>query len=98
MNLTSLLWRHGCRFTESGMEGGASVDGAFSCLRADPQSEWVKFGGQVNKSGFTSRWGDRGSRVGRLPCNWKVAGSSPGLDSLGRCVLGQDTSPVAYWW
>uniref|UniRef100_A0A3B4HD82 Ig-like domain-containing protein n=1 Tax=Pundamilia nyererei TaxID=303518 RepID=A0A3B4HD82_9CICH len=23
------------------------------------------------------------------PCNQKVAGSSPGLDSLGRCVLGQ---------
>ncbi|XP_039869868.1 autoimmune regulator [Simochromis diagramma] len=35
---------------------------------------------------------------GRLPCNLKVAGSSPGLDSLGCCVLGQDTSPVAYWW
>ncbi|KAL3999844.1 G protein-coupled receptor [Sarotherodon galilaeus] len=27
-----------------------------------------------------------------------VAGSSPGLDSLSRCVVGQDTSPVAYWW
>ncbi|KAL3996060.1 deoxyribonuclease-1-like protein [Sarotherodon galilaeus] len=27
-----------------------------------------------------------------------VAGLSPGSDSLGRCVLGQDTSPVAYWW
>uniref|UniRef100_A0A3P9CTD3 Ig-like domain-containing protein n=1 Tax=Maylandia zebra TaxID=106582 RepID=A0A3P9CTD3_9CICH len=37
-------------------------------------------------------------KVGSLPCNRKVAGSSPGLDSLGRCVLGQDTSPVAYWW
>ena len=43
-------------------------------------------------------WGDRGSRVGSSPCNRKVAGSSPGSDSLGRCVLGQDTSPVAYWW
>uniref|UniRef100_A0A3Q2X8P1 Golgin A7 family member B n=1 Tax=Haplochromis burtoni TaxID=8153 RepID=A0A3Q2X8P1_HAPBU len=42
--------------------------------------------------------GDRGSRVVSSPCNRKVAGSSPGLDSLGRCVLGQDTSPVAYWW
>uniref|UniRef100_A0A3P9CU33 Ig-like domain-containing protein n=1 Tax=Maylandia zebra TaxID=106582 RepID=A0A3P9CU33_9CICH len=28
-------------------------------------------------------------KVGSLPCNRKVAGSSPGLDSLGRCVLGQ---------
>uniref|UniRef100_A0AAX7V518 Ig-like domain-containing protein n=1 Tax=Astatotilapia calliptera TaxID=8154 RepID=A0AAX7V518_ASTCA len=37
-------------------------------------------------------------KVGSLPCNRKVAGSSPGLDSLGRCVLGQDTSPIAYWW
>uniref|UniRef100_A0A3P9ASZ6 Cadherin domain-containing protein n=1 Tax=Maylandia zebra TaxID=106582 RepID=A0A3P9ASZ6_9CICH len=27
-----------------------------------------------------------------------VAGSSPGLDSLGRCVFGQDTLLVAYWW
>ncbi|KAL3987735.1 hypothetical protein ACER0C_014850 [Sarotherodon galilaeus] len=36
--------------------------------------------------------------VGSSPCNRKVASSSPGLDSLGRCVLGQDTSPVAYWW
>ncbi|KAL3971285.1 serine/threonine-protein phosphatase 2A regulatory subunit B'' [Sarotherodon galilaeus] len=27
-----------------------------------------------------------------------VAGSSPGSNSLGHCVLGQDTSPVAYWW
>uniref|UniRef100_A0A668RIE9 Uncharacterized protein n=1 Tax=Oreochromis aureus TaxID=47969 RepID=A0A668RIE9_OREAU len=34
-----------------------------------------------------------------LQQNRKVAGSSPGSDSLGRCVLGQDTSPVAYsWW
>ncbi|KAL3984502.1 hypothetical protein ACER0C_016127 [Sarotherodon galilaeus] len=41
---------------------------------------------------------DRGSRVGSSSCNRKVAGSSPGSDSLGRCVLGQDTSPVAYWW
>ncbi|KAL3977449.1 transmembrane protein 25 [Sarotherodon galilaeus] len=43
-------------------------------------------------------WGDHGSRVGSSPCNRKVAGSSPGLDSLGRCVLGQDTSPATYWW
>ncbi|XP_076739334.1 Golgi apparatus membrane protein TVP23 homolog B isoform X1 [Maylandia zebra] len=41
---------------------------------------------------------DRASRVGSSSCNWKVAGSSPGSDSLSRCVLGQDTSPVADWW
>uniref|UniRef100_A0A3P8Q6X6 adenosine deaminase n=1 Tax=Astatotilapia calliptera TaxID=8154 RepID=A0A3P8Q6X6_ASTCA len=38
------------------------------------------------------------SRVGSSPCNRKVAGSSLGLDSLGRCVLGQDTSPCAPGW
>uniref|UniRef100_A0A669F722 Ral GTPase activating protein catalytic subunit alpha 1 n=1 Tax=Oreochromis niloticus TaxID=8128 RepID=A0A669F722_ORENI len=42
--------------------------------------------------------GDRGLRVDSSSCNRKVAGSSPGSDSLGRCVLGHDTSPVAYWW
>uniref|UniRef100_A0A3P9DHL0 Opsin 7, group member a n=1 Tax=Maylandia zebra TaxID=106582 RepID=A0A3P9DHL0_9CICH len=36
--------------------------------------------------------------LGSSSCNQKVAGLSPGSDSLGRCVLGQDTSPVAYWW
>ncbi|KAL3967164.1 butyrophilin [Sarotherodon galilaeus] len=40
--------------------------------------------------------GDRGSGLGSSPCNRKVAGSSPGLDSLGHCPRARHFT--YRWW
>uniref|UniRef100_A0A3Q2X2L8 C-type lectin domain-containing protein n=1 Tax=Haplochromis burtoni TaxID=8153 RepID=A0A3Q2X2L8_HAPBU len=85
--------------TDNGMEGQWKwVDGTplTLSLHVSRLSQNKGKGLKMDATDYMTITGDCGSRVGSSPSNRKVAGSSPSLDSLGRCVIGQDTSPVAY--
>uniref|UniRef100_A0A3Q4GX48 Protein asteroid homolog 1-like n=1 Tax=Neolamprologus brichardi TaxID=32507 RepID=A0A3Q4GX48_NEOBR len=85
VNNATLTQRHtGLKYTE----------GVIKELETEGEHSWEEQ--PKDKEQKSRKTDDRGSRVGSSPCNRKVAGSNPGLDSLGRCVLGQDTSPTAY--